>query len=299
MVRLCADSGDYDLVLAVSTPHPPNHTAQRVEALLALETATPVLHLWMAGDQAQAGLRALRESGLPVTEEPRAAVSALAGLGKLASAAPRRPVEPLTGTWEEWGLPLVEGAVVSDPAEAVRAADRLGYPVVVKLEAPGLSHRTEIGGVRLDLTDSAAVRAAFRAVVESAQGAGVAATQARVQRYRPGLEVIVGAVNDDTFGPVVSVGLGGVLTELLGDVVFAPAPVRGHQARAMIDRLRGRQLLEGFRGEAPSDLDELARIISVVSRGLVGAGLQEMEINPLVWDGAEWVAVDWLVVDRP
>jgi predicted TIM-barrel enzyme len=79
-------------------------------------------------------------------------------------------------------------------------------------------------------------------------------------------------------------------------VVFAPAPIDQAGARAMIDRLRSRAVLDGLRGGSPTDIDELARIVSLVSRGLVGAGLREVEVNPLVWDGAEWVAVDWLVV---
>jgi hypothetical protein len=120
-----------------------------------------------------------------------------------------------------------------------------------------------------------------------------------VERYRPGLELIVGALDDDTFGPVVSVGLGGILAELLEDVVFAPAPVNVQEALAMIDRLRARPLLDGFRGSPAADLDQLAGIISVVGRGLVGSDLEEAEINPLIWDGEEWVAVDWLSVNRP
>jgi acetyl-CoA synthetase len=88
--------------------------------------------------------------------------------------------------------------------------------------------------------------------------------------------------------------MGGILTELLGDVVFAPAPGDEVGARAMIDRMGGRPLLDGYRGTPPVDLDELARIVSLVSRGLVGLGLQEVELNPVVWEGAEWVVLDWL-----
>jgi hypothetical protein len=89
--------------------------------------------------------------------------------------------------------------------------------------------------------------------------------------------------------------MGGVLTELLDDVVFAPAPVDEIGALGMIQRLRGRALLDGYRGSPPADLGELARVVSLVSRGLVGSGYAEVEINPLVWDGEEWVAVDWLI----
>jgi hypothetical protein len=108
--------------------------------------------------------------------------------------------------------------------------------------------------------------------------------------------MIVGGVVDPVFGPLVSVGVGGIMTELLDDVVFAPAPVDEPRAGDLIDRLRGRPLLDGFRGGSPSDVDGLARIVSVVSRGLVGSAVQEVEVNPVIWTGEEWVIVDWLVV---
>jgi acetyl-CoA synthetase len=110
--------------------------------------------------------------------------------------------------------------------------------------------------------------------------------------------MIVGGLVDPVFGPIVSVGVGGVLTELLGDVVFSPAPVDEGQAAAMIERLRGRALLDGFRGAPPGDVEGLARIVSLVSRAMTGSALREVEINPLIWDGEGWVAVDWLLVQE-
>lgn len=295
VVDLFARSGEYDLLLAVSTAHPPAHTEERVTALLELDFPVPILHLWMAGDQGNEGLMRLREAGTPVTEEPRAAFRALAGLSRLARLSPAELVEPITDPFEAWGLPLVEGEVATSADDAVRLADRLGYPVVVKVNSPGLAHKTEIGGVRLELRGPETVAFAFDEVTAAARSAGLQVDGALVERYRPGVELIVGAVAHPVFGPLVSVGMGGVLTELLDDVVFAPAPVDEAGAKAMIDRLRGRALLDGFRGTPRADRDGLARIVSVVSRGLVGSGLREVEINPLVWDGETWVGVDWLV----
>jgi acyl-CoA synthetase (NDP forming) len=295
VVDLLAGSGDYDMVLAVSTAHPPAHTDERVSALLGLDSPVPLLHLWMAGDQAGHGLASLRESGLPVTEEPRAAIRALAGLARLARLPPAVHVEPLAVDFDDWGLPLVEGQMVTSAGEAVEVAERLGYPVVVKVSSPDLAHKTELGGVRLGLESAEPVADAFEEVVTAARSAGLEVDRARVERYRPGLELIVGALVDPVFGPLVSVGMGGVLTELLGDIVFVPAPVDETGARAMIDRMGGRPLLDGYRGAPPADVDVLARIVSLVSRGLVGTGVSEVELNPVVWDGAEWVVLDWLV----
>jgi len=298
VVHAFADSGEYDMVLAVSTAHPPVHTGNRVAGLLALDPAVPVLHLWMAGDQGREGLRRLQEAGLAITDEPRAAISALAGLGCLARSHPGVSPGPITGDFEDWGLPMIVGEVAGSATEAVAVAEHLGYPVVVKVSAAGLAHKTEIGGVRLGIEAPDAVATAFAEVVAAARTAGLTVAGARVERYRPGLEMIVGAVIDPVFGPLVSVGMGGVLTELLGDVAYAPAPVDEAGAMRMINRLQGRRLLDAFRGRAPADVDELARLVSIVSRGLVGSGLGEVEINPLVWDGTGWVAVDWLVAGR-
>jgi len=294
VVDLLAGSGDYDMVLAVSTAHPPAHTDERVSALLGLDSPTPLLHLWMAGDQAGHGLHRLRSATRPVTEEPRAAIRALAGLARLTLISPTQDLAPLDMAFEDWGLPLVEGELAADAREAVEVAGRLGYPVVVKVSSPDLVHKTELGGVRLGLESAESVADAFEEVVAAARATGLAVGGARVERYRPGVELIVGALVDPVFGPLVSVGMGGVLTELLGDVVFAPAPVDKSEAQAMIARLRGHGLLDGFRGGPPADIDALSQVVSIVSRGLIGSGLREVEINPLIWDGTGWVAADWL-----
>ena len=295
VVEAFAGSGEYDIVLAVSTAHPPAHTEERVSGLVALEPPVPLFHLWMAGDQARDGLRELLTAEAAVTEEPRAAIRALAGLGRLASRQPAASPGPLVASFEDWGLPLVEGDLATDADAAVAIAQGLGYPVVLKVSSPGLAHKTEIGGVALDLNGDEEVRIAFDQVVAAARAAELTVKGARVERFRPGLEMIVGAVIDPVFGPLVSVGLGGVLTELLDDVVFAPAPVDEEGALAMIARFRGRTVLDGYRGNPTADVSELASIVSLVSRGLVGSGYTEVEINPLVWDGGEWVALDWLL----
>jgi len=301
----------------VSTAHPPAHSAERVQALLDRFSpqersdvggstgvageggpAAPILHLWMAGDQTAEALRVLRETGAPVTEEPRAAIRALAGLARLARWSAHVEMQPIDGAFEEWGLPLVEGGIARTTDEGIAIAKSLGYPVVVKVVSGGLTHKTEVGGVRVDLRDETAVASAIDAVTAAATADGQSVEGVRVERFRPGLELIVGGLIDPVFGPLISVGIGGVLTELLDDVVFAPAPVDEFQAAVMISRMRGRALLDGFRGSPPTDVEGLARIVSLVSRGIAASGLQEVELNPLIWDGEGWVAVDWLLVQE-
>lgn len=285
-------SGDYDVVLAVSTAHPPAHTAARTSSLIDLPPTVPVVHLWMAGDQAAEGLARLRQIGRPVTEGPRAAVRALTALTRQTDSSPLPA--PIVGPPREWDVPLHSGVVVSTIAEALHAADALGYPVVVKLETDAPSHKSDVGGVILDIRDGMELERAGQSIFEAGAAAGLEVPALRVQRFRPGLEIIVGAVRHDVFGPVVSVGMGGVFAEILDDVVFAPAPITTGTALDMIDRLAARRLLDGYRGTAPADIAELARIVSQVSRGIAGLSVDEFEINPLIWDGVGWLAADVL-----
>ena len=124
-------------------------------------------------------------------------------------------------------------------------------------------------------------------VTAAASVAGQSVDGVKLERYRPGLEMIIGGLVDPTFGPLISVGIGGVLTELLDDVVFAPAPVDEMQAMAMIGRLRSRALLDGFRGAPAADVEGLARIVSLASRGMywirpAGGGDQSVDLG---WRG--------------
>lgn len=287
-------SSDYDVVLAVTTAHPPAHTAARVTSLLDLDNPVPVVHLWMAGDQGETGLSRLRSAGAPVTDEPRAAVAALRALTLAGDDSPSP--DPILGAPETWGVPELLGGVATTSGDAVAVAKRVGFPVVVKAEADGLLHKTELGVVRIGLRDEDEVISAFDDVTEAASMAGWDSAFARIQPYRPGLEMIVGAVAHETLGPLVSVGLGGVMAEVNSDVVFAPGPIGVGDAGRLIDRLSGRRLLDGFRGAPPADVGRLAEIVSLMSRGIAGGTVTEFEINPLVWDGHEWLSIDWLVL---
>ena len=287
-----ATSGEYDLVVAVTTAHPPAHTGSRARSILELDSPVPIIQLWMAGDQGESGLRHLRQAGAPVTEEPRAAVAALHALTTTGDDS--NLPDAIAGPPESWGLPGLIGEPAATPDEAVAAARRCGFPVVVKAEAVGLVHKTELGAVRLGVADDDAVRTVFAEVTRVAAAAGFEPARARIQPYTPGLEMIVGGLVHETLGPLVSVGIGGVMAEIISDVVFAPAPIGAEGAGRLVDRLSGRRLLDGFRGTSPADVAGLAEIVSVVSRGIAGGAVTEFEINPLVWNGEAWLALDWL-----
>jgi acetate---CoA ligase (ADP-forming) len=199
-------------------------------------------------------------------------------------------------------LPPSAEALATTAAEAEDAAADLGFPVALKIQSPDLLHKTEVGGVRLGLTDRNAVRQAYDAMMRDvlahrpeAQIDGVA-----VQRMAPkGHELVVGMVNDATFGPLMMVGFGGVTVELFGDVAHSPAPVDAVEAERMIRSLRSARLLTGFRGSNPIDLAPVATLIARLSDAALAHAdrIAEMEFNPVILhaDGSGLTIADALI----
>ena len=162
----------------------------------------------------------------------------------------------------------------------------MGLPVVVKIASPDISHKSDVGGVEVGLRTASSVRAAFKRVTENAKRAKPDAhiEGVTVQAMaRPGREVIVGAVRDPQFGPLVMFGSGGVYVELMKDVSFRLAPCGRSEAEAMIEETLAGKLLSGLRGQPPADKAAVADVIVAVSE-LVAADerITEMDINPLI-----------------
>lgn len=199
------------------------------------------------------------------------------------------------------GIRTTEAHRAADADEAVAHAERIGYPVVLKILSPDVIHKSDAGGVALGLADAEAVRAAcaaMRAAVGRAQP-GARLDGFSVQRQaEPGVEVIIGMSTDAQFGPVLMFGLGGVFVEVLRDVAFRLPPLRQTDAEAMLDDLRGAAVLTGARGE-PVDREALATMLLAVSRFVEAhPEVAELDLNPIFAypDGA--VAVDARVVVR-
>ena len=284
------------------------------------EAQKPVVVAWVAG--APEGETALRAAGLPVFTDSTRCLKTIAALLPLdveanTAGAPTVEVHGIVtvspaGPLDEHasktvlrhhGIPIVDEELVTTPDEAVAAAGRLGYPVVVKICAAGIPHKSEHGLVALGLPDAAAVRAAVADVVRRA-GEQFPAAPPRgvlVQRMiRGGAELVLGARRDPTFGPVVMVGLGGVFIEYLDDVALARAPVTSGRARRMLTSLRAFPLLNGARGRSPVDQDAVVDAIVKLSH-LAVAGrerVSEIDVNPLIAlpGGRGVVAVDGLLV---
>jgi acetate---CoA ligase (ADP-forming) len=238
----------------------------------------------------------------PAAARPAAVPAAVSAAA--VSAAARRD-----GPWSEdaarrmladAGIPVVPARLVISADDAVKAAAELGGPVCVKVVSPQVTHKTDIGGVRLDVpaTDGA-VRDAFRAVTAAAAlaaGARVDGVLVSPMR-RGGTELLVGVIRDPQWGPMLAVALGGVFVEVLRDSALAPLPLTPHQARRLLERLRGRAVLDGVRGAAPADLDAVAAVIARAGDLALALGddLESLEINPLRVEGRAIEALDAVV----
>ncbi|WP_405742777.1 acetate--CoA ligase family protein [Streptomyces sp. NBC_01525] len=202
-----------------------------------------------------------------------------------------------------YGIRVPREQLVTSAAAAVRAASLVGYPVVMKASGPQLAHKSELGLVKVGLTSASQVRDAYRELTEIARCEDVPLDGVLVcQMIERGVEMVVGVTRDSLFGPTVTVGLGGVLVEVLRDVAVGVPPFGEEQARAMLGALRGHALLEGVRGAPPADVDALVEVVLRVQRMALelDGDLAELDINPLVVlpRGQGAVALDALAVCR-
>jgi acyl-CoA synthetase (NDP forming) len=203
------------------------------------------------------------------------------------------------------GIPVVPHRLARSADEAVRFAAELGYPVVLKVVAPEILHKTELGGVALRLGSADAVRAAFVATLERARAAHPEATLRGclvAPMIEGAVETMLGIQNDPTFGPMVALGLGGTLVEALGDVVLRPTPIGRDDAQAMIRQLKARRILDGVRGSPPADTDALADAIVRLSHVAAAYAdeIASLDINPfaVLPSGRGAMALDAAIVKR-
>ena len=194
---------------------------------------------------------------------------------------------------QAYGIPVAAWETAYNPDQAARAADRLGYSVALKALAANVIHKSDVGGVALGLANADQVRREAQVMLQVAPS-----VRLMVQRMAgEGVEVILGGKRDDTFGPVVMFGLGGIHVEVLEDVTFRVAPLSRADAEEMIQEVRGRRLLDGVRGKLPVDRKALVQALLSLSRLLVeNPGISEVDINPLIVLRQGCVAVDARIV---
>jgi acyl-CoA synthetase (NDP forming) len=287
-------------------------------------TTKPFFVCWVAAPQD--AVAQLRDLGIVVYGAGERAVEAASALaqyhaGKLramepqdaSTAVPGLPAGPLsdgvqasvqaTAWLRAAGIPIAQVALAQDADQAVTLWRAAGGPVALKIESPDITHKTEVGGVRLNLHDEAAIRGGFRALMDDANKAlpDARLDGVLVQPMAQGhLEMVIGAQRDPVFGMIVMVGLGGVLVEVLKDVVFRRAPFTTAEALRMLGELRMGAMLDGVRGRPPVDRQALARMLSALSRWVdaMHPTLQELDLNPVLVGNSGPIAVDCVMVLR-
>ncbi|MEU5108594.1 MULTISPECIES: acetate--CoA ligase family protein [unclassified Streptomyces] len=207
---------------------------------------------------------------------------------------------------DAYGIPTPAEGLAESADDAVALADRIGFPVALKIVSPDILHKTDAGGVQVGLNSAAEVRGAFTAIVTNARaydpGARIKGVQVQQMVPAGGQEVIVGAVTDPTFGKVVAFGLGGVLVEVLKDITFRLAPASRDDALSMLDSIRAAEVLRGVRGGAAVDREALADLVVRVSRLAADfPEVAEVDLNPVFASASGVLAADVriLLSDEP
>jgi len=192
------------------------------------------------------------------------------------------------------GIPTVEEKTVADMSILEKTASEIGFPLVMKGLQPGGVHKTELGLVHLNIENTEAALQVFATLRRKMGPSGQVLIYKQVKGK---VEIIAGLVRDSQFGPCVMLGIGGIMTEVFEDAVFAMAPLAQREAIELIGRLRGQKLLNGFRGEPPVDREELARIlVNLGNLGILYPRIREIDINPLIISKHGAVAVDATIV---
>ena len=339
-IEIVAQDPGIDAILVIVTPQAmtnPTNIAQAV-GRVAGQIKQPILAAWLGGRSMAAGIAALNEAGVATFSTPEQAVQAFMTLMDYARnlevlyetpreinislpaarAELRDRFAPLIGgpqtvLGEDAAKQLLEayGIAVASPhpcataAEAVAAARAIGYPVVMKVHSPDITHKTDVGGVVLDLADDEAVRAAFARVAASARkhapGARLAgATVQRQIHLHHGVELILGARKDPVFGAVIMVGLGGTAAELFDDRAIGFPPLNERLARRMLESLKIWPLLSGYRNRPPLAVDRLLEVLFRLSYLVVDfPEIAELDVNPLLCGETEVVALDARVILDP
>ncbi len=338
-LRITADDPESDGLLVILTPQAmtdPTQTAERIKGF-AHGTGKPVLASWMGGAEVAAGEAILSRAGIPTFDFPDSAARVFASMWRSSYnlrslyETPHLPAETqdardragaildsvrgsgrtlLTESESKallasYGIPTVQTRDAHDENAAVAAADAIGYPVVLKLLSETITHKTDVGGVRLNLGDADAVRRAYHAIEEAVreragEGHFQGVTVQPMLRLGDGYEIIIGSSIDVQFGPVLLFGTGGQLVEVFRDRALGLPPLTTTLARRMMEQTRIYQALKGVRGRAPVDLDALELLLVQFARLVAEQRrVAEIDINPLFASAERIVALDARVVLHP
>jgi len=341
-VELCLTDPNVDGVVVILTPQAMTRPQAVAEALITLADRhdKPLFTVWMGGDQVESARDAFREARIPTFTTPEAAVDAVHYLAayqanqKLLLQVPPKSLdrqgEPdidaarliIEGALAEqrkvlsepesialldaFMIPAVRNGIARTPEEALVLATSIGFPVAMKIYSQDISHKSDAGGVLLNITTAQAVRGAYRDLLEQVQRNRPEAriegvTVEKMYRSRNGRELMVGVISDPVFGPVISFGSGGTAVEIMQDSAVSLPPLNMRLAHDLIDRTKAARMLGEFRHMPPARVDALVDVLLRVSTMACELPwLKEMDINPLIVDEHGIVAVDARIrVDFP
>ncbi len=316
-LRVVISDPNVDGALVILTPQSMTDALATAEAIvrIASTTSKPIVCCFMGVIDVSPGVEYLQKHGYPVFSFPENAAKALGALYKFNTWLHRETYEEIEPEYERekvegiisshiqqgslhlgefdsleilkaYGFKTLPMEIASSPEEAVSISQRIGYPVVMKIVSPDILHKSDAGGVKVGLEEEEDIRDAFNKIVENAKKYKPDA-QIRgvlVQKMASkGVEVILGAMRYPRFGPLVMFGFGGIFVEVFRDVSFRLAPFTRGDARRMIKGIKAYKLLKGFRGQPPCDIEELERLLVIMSHMMVNhPEIKEMDINPLI-----------------
>jgi acetyltransferase len=330
-VRAAIEDEGSDGVLVILTPQAMTDPTACARAVVAAAKGTgkPVLTSWMGADDVAAGRGLLNEAKIPTFDYPdmaarvfalmwqhgqnlralyetptlagcaKASLERRAEAGRMIRAACDAGVTFLSkadcnAVLAAYEIPILPVGMAETAEEAVKQAEDMGWPVVVKLHSATVTHKTEVGGVKLNLGDEAAVRLAFEAIRGGvAEGDFLGVTVEPMVTGGHGYELILGSHDDVSFGPVLLFGAGGQLVEVMKDTVLGLPPLNATLARRMIERTKIATALRGVRGRAPVDMEALEQLLVRFSELVVEQRrIKEIDINPLLATPEGFVALD-------
>ena len=186
----------------------------------------------------------------------------------------------------EYGIPVTKFRLAETEAEAVKFAEEIGYPVVLKIVSPDIIHKSDVGGVMLNLKNAREVRKAYKQIMENVKKRRIDAKVLGIlvqEMAPPSTEVIVGVTKDPQFGHALMFGLGGIFVEVLKDVTFRIVPITEEEAREMISEVKAYPLLKGYRGMPPADINAIVQILLKTSRlAIEHPEIKELDLNPIM-----------------
>jgi acetyltransferase len=336
-LEICFEGKDTDGVCVILAPQ------ALTEPLLVAETLAttmkdrlyPVFACWMGGKSIEKAVKILNQAGIPTYGTPERAIRAFLymldydrnmeallevppKLTRNISFDPEKARRLLAGAPEgrfmgesdakevlsAYGLPVIRTETAKSEEDASRVGRDIGYPLVMKLNSPDITHKTEAGGVRLDLRSDADVRAAFAGIVESARrykpGARIEGVTIQPYFSNADYEILLGAKRDPNFGPVILFGMGGIFTEVLKDRALGLPPMNRLLARRLMQETKAYSLLKGYRNRPAADMQRLEEMIVRLSQLLIDfPEIAELDMNPVLIKNGDPVAVDARILVSP